>query len=286
MDRSLYEKPLYTDSTFPIRISYEQHRNNRVLFQNHWHEQLEFLYIIEGRAHIRINSETYEAVPQDLFIFNSNDLHYGEGISNNVSYYCMIVEPSVLHNNFIEDYQTSTALERYSSSYILLNRHIKNDTVINSFMKNMMNEQQKKEPGYELFVKSIVHQLIGYLIRNHDSKSLSSQKYNMRLRNLNRLNKVIEYIDENYNEQHSVEEMAQLANLSTYYFCRLFKSATGKSLVQYINDLRIEKAHYLLMNTDMNITEIALQTGFTNVNYFSRYYKNTKHISPSSMRKE
>lgn len=285
MDRSLYEKPLYTDSTFPIRISYEQHRNTHVLFQNHWHEQLEFLYIIDGRANIRINSETFEAAPHDLLIFNSNDLHYAEGISKNVSYYCVIVEPSVLHNSFIEDYQTSTALQRYSSSYILLNRHIKKDAFINNVMEQMMKEQQKKEPGYELFVKSIIHQLIGYLIRNHESKSLSSQKYNMRLRNLHRLNKVIEYIDENYSEQHSVEEMAHLANLSPYYFCRLFKSATGKSLVQYINDLRIEKAHYLLLNTDMNITEIALQTGFTNVNYFSRYYKNSKNISPSTMRK-
>ncbi|WP_413374943.1 AraC family transcriptional regulator [Alkalihalobacillus sp. 1P02AB] len=284
MDLSLYEKPLYTDPFFPLRITFEQHANEGILFQKHWHEEMELLFITQGHAAIEINSNTFEAKEGDLLIINSNELHQGIGFSKNVSYYCMIIDTSSLHNSFIETYTKNRTMTQ-PNDYTLIKNIISGDTTVRSIMDNLTVEQTNKNIGYELYVKSSVIYLIGYLVRHYGVKTLNEQKHTTRLKNLNRLNKVLEYIDTHYYEDLTVNEAAKISNLSPYYFCRLFKTATGRSFVQYVNERRIEKAHMLLTKTDLSIMEVALQTGFNDANYFSRAYKKLRKESPSTARK-
>ncbi|KMK75479.1 AraC family transcriptional regulator [Alkalihalobacillus pseudalcaliphilus] len=284
MDLSLYEKPLYTDPFFPLRITFEQHKHEGILFEKHWHEEMELLYITEGTLTISINSDTYEVKPGDLIIVNSNELHKGVTAHKDVSYYCMIVDTTSLHNSFIETYTQNRTLTQ-PNDYTLIKNMIRDDLHVKSTMDNLISEQSSKKMGYELFVKSSVIYLIGYLIRNYGAKQLNEQTYTTRLKNLNRLNKVLEYIDTNYSDSLTVDTAAKMSNLSPYYFCRLFKTATGRSFVQYVNERRIEKAHMLLTKTDLSIMEVALQTGFNDANYFSRAYKKFRKESPSAARK-
>ena len=74
-------------------------------------------------------------------------------------------------------------------------------------------------------------------------------------------------------ENLSFDELLQLTNYSKSHFCKIFKDTTGMNLTEYINKYRVERACLELQFTKKNITEIAMQTGFNNIQYFSRIFK-------------
>jgi AraC-like DNA-binding protein len=76
-----------------------------------------------------------------------------------------------------------------------------------------------------------------------------------------------------------------MLNISRHHFCRQFKNLTGKSAIDYINIVRIEKAYVLLKQGTLNVTEAAISTGFNNISYFSRLFKYYKKMSPSQVSK-
>ena len=74
---------------------------------------------------------------------------------------------------------------------------------------------------------------------------------------------VLDHISLHYQENLTVSELSGLSNYSEYYFMKLFRQYTGKTLVEYINDFRMEKAKYLLTHSDAPVTEIAMQVDLT-----------------------
>lgn len=96
----------------------------------------------------------------------------------------------------------------------------------------------------------------------------------------------ISYIQLNLNEELSVTFLAERANLHTDYFSRLFQQYTGERPVKYIQEKRIERAQYLMVTTQMTYSEIATQTGFENVFYFSKIFKKITGMSPGNYKKQ
>src|SRR3989339_489522 len=70
------------------------------------------------------------------------------------------------------------------------------------------------------------------------------------------------------------------------YFCDIFKRITGKTFTEYVNSLRVEHAVRLLLSTSMKASEIALESGFNDISYFNRVFKEQKGISPQALRKK
>jgi two-component system, response regulator YesN len=93
------------------------------------------------------------------------------------------------------------------------------------------------------------------------------------------------YIEENYRKQLSYKEVAKEIYISPSYFLNLFKQETGKTFVDYLTHLRINKAKKLLLSTELNITEIAFETGFNNSNYFSSIFKKITGSTAKEYRK-
>jgi AraC family transcriptional regulator len=96
----------------------------------------------------------------------------------------------------------------------------------------------------------------------------------------------ISYIQLNLNRDLSVTYLAKRANLHTDYFSRLFHQHTGERPVKYIHEKRIERAQYLIVTTQMTFSEIATQTGFENVFYFSKIFKKITGMSPGNYKKQ
>jgi AraC-like DNA-binding protein len=96
----------------------------------------------------------------------------------------------------------------------------------------------------------------------------------------------INYIQLNLHRDLSVTYLAKRANLHTDYFSRLFYQYTGERPVRYIHEKRIERAQYLMVTTQMTSSEIATQTGFENVFYFSKVFKKVTGMSPGHYRKQ
>lgn len=94
------------------------------------------------------------------------------------------------------------------------------------------------------------------------------------------------YIDENYANAITLDTLSNLIGYSKYELCHKFKSATGRTVVDYINHVRLCRAKSLLENTDNSITEIALCCGFSSVQYFHKVFKKYQGSSPRVYRLE
>ena len=91
-------------------------------------------------------------------------------------------------------------------------------------------------------------------------------------------------IRENLSLNYSIADIASLINVDEYYLMHLFKKQYGESIVSYRNNLRMEKARKMLLETDKKIIEISLECGFENVCYFSRMFKEREGLAPAIYR--
>ncbi len=94
------------------------------------------------------------------------------------------------------------------------------------------------------------------------------------------IQKAVEYVNENYTEPLTREEVCKVAMMSKTSFTNLFKKETGESLVEYIHILRVELAKQLLRERKLNITEIGEQCGFDSTTYFGRVFKKKTGMTP------
>ena len=102
-----------------------------------------------------------------------------------------------------------------------------------------------------------------------------------------RIHKVQDYIEQNYHKSMTTEELSEVAGFSKYHFNRIFKSVLKEPLSHYVNRIRMEHAVFMLAHRqDRNITDIALDLGFTDSAVFSRAFKNYYGISPNVYRKK
>jgi AraC-like DNA-binding protein len=88
-----------------------------------------------------------------------------------------------------------------------------------------------------------------------------------------RINKVINFLMENYTHEINLDELATLVNLNKSSFCRYFKNRTHKTLSTFLNEVRIAHACKLLINTNMTVSQICYETGYNNISHFNRQFK-------------
>ena len=93
------------------------------------------------------------------------------------------------------------------------------------------------------------------------------------------------YVQEHYSEKLTVEDAATLINYSPNYFSKLFHELTGTSFIQYVINYRLDIANEKLTNTNLTITEIAEETGFSNLPYFTRTFTAKFGTTPNAYRK-
>jgi len=272
--------------SFPVKLHPRQTRKRAVgetLFVPHWHEHLEFLYFVSGNAVVECGSHPVECGAGDLCVVNGNELHYGICKSEDLSYYALIVDISMLHSYSWDAVETKF-IAPIARSRILFQNRISGDDEIARCMLAIIREMESQELAYELSVKSHLYGLLSLLMRKYAAAPTELDAYRYRLKELERLTPVFVFIDEHYREKLTVQQLAAVAGLSRYHFSRLFKQATDKSLVEYVNLIRINKSESLLRNKSMNISEIALATGFNDIFYFSRTFKKLKKVSPTAWR--
>lgn len=273
------------DRQFPVKL----HKINcneigKTLFSHHWHPHLEFIYVISGEARVDCNSSSYHIRKGDLIVVNSNELHHGIALTDDLLYYAIIVDPAVLHSQSADAIETKFIIPLIQNQLWIQN-YVAQDNQVKPLLFAIVDEITERPFGYELAVKSLLYQLLLHLLRNYVRKVALENDYHPRIRNLERFTPVFQYIEKHYNKEITVEQLAALAGLSRYHFSRLFKELTNKTITEYINQIRIEKSEYLLRNTTMNISEIAHASGFNDIYYFSRTFKKNKNISPSQLRK-
>ena len=105
-------------------------------------------------------------------------------------------------------------------------------------------------------------------------------------RDSERLNKVYQYVINNFNHEISLDDAASITSLSKSAFCRYFKKRVNKSFVQFLNEIRIGQACRLLVNENHSVSEISYSCGFNNNSYFIRQFKKITGFTPLGYRKK
>ncbi len=283
-DYLLYEKFDTMDQSLPV-VFHKDYLTNRGAdhFSCHWHEKIELLYFIKGEVLIKCNSLDFIARKGDLIVVNSNELHQGNLLSDSAEYYCIIFDTALFQSRYIDACETKY-INPISQNRILFKNKVNSSLEVKKCISEFIKEYEQKEIGYEMAVKSIIYRLLVLLLRNHVQLVLTSKEYDTRMKNLKRFNNVLEYIENHYNEKIAIEQLCDISNISRFHFCRLFKSITGKTLKDYLNLLRVNKAELLLKDGELNVTEVAMACGFDDINYFSRVFKKYKKVPPSSIK--
>ena len=100
-----------------------------------------------------------------------------------------------------------------------------------------------------------------------------------------RIGKVCSYIHDHFKDDIKIRTLAEITNMNEAAFCRFFKKMTGKTAVNYINDLRIGRACFLLQTKTHAVGEVAYQSGFNSIPHFNRYFQKVKGCTPTVFRK-
>lgn len=179
-----------------------------------------------------------------------------------------------------EFYETSYRIymdeepEIYEWNQFLVNKDIM------MYIKSFMVEYENKQIGYTEILDSIAnvitHKLIRNILKIEKSSDVYSEKFD--------IDKVIEYMNQNYEEKITIEKLAQIVKMSESNFIRLFKKETKVTPIEYLIKLRLDKAKKLLRSGTKTITETALQCGFNSASHFSSCFRKQYGNSPTEYR--
>ena len=134
----------------------------------------------------------------------------------------------------------------------------------------------------DILLQSLILKLIYILSQN----SAPVIKYAPKSNNHKTIERTLEYINNNLSADLTLEGLAKAANFNAIYFHKLFKASTGKTLHEYIEEQRIKKSINLLISTDMTLTQIAYECGFSSQSYFSYAFKRRMGTSPRDYAKK
>jgi len=129
-------------------------------------------------------------------------------------------------------------------------------------------------------------QILGELSNSEEITLLSSTGYwdNLNDSDATRMNNIYNYILNNFTSEISLEDVAYQANMTPSAFCRYFKLRTKKTLIEFLNELRVNYACQLLEENRYSITQICFEAGFNNTANFNRRFKHLKGITPQQYR--
>ena len=271
----------------PLKIYSQQALNDGFFISHHWHDEIEIIYIEEGEFLIHINWVEYHAKPGELYFVNSQEIHQITALTPSSAHHAILFNPKIIrfewHDPFGQKY-----INPLIKGKLKFLTHINDVTFVNASLiqefKNALDAYTTSNPSWSIVVKASLLKIIAILI---DSKCMIHANAPIEKDNEKAMiaKTIMTYIQEHYTQKITIDELAQLVNLSPSYFSKLFKSMFEKTTIEYINEYRIEKSCLQLTQTDDKIIDIAFSVGFDNFSYFIRKFKLLKGMTPSAYRK-
>lgn len=249
----------------------------------HCHDCLEINYVKQGKGHYIIEQQMYPIEPGDIFIINNAERHmavHGEDFTIMVMVFdSQFVWENPKEYDYLEPFFNRNT--QFSNRIPGGNEHY---TELCEQLFKINEEYQKKKEGWQLVVKASVLLFLAILYRyckaNHELGGEGKNIY----KQYERINPVLDYIQENYQEQIVLEDLAKRAMLNKTYMCTFFKEVMDMTIFEYIQKVRINHSCRLLRTTKDPITEIALLSGYNGVSYFNRAFKELLGVTPKQYR--
>ena len=241
------------------------------------HSEVEILFIVEGSVDVQVEQKHSHLQTNDLLVVNSNKKHLlrPEGsalVMRLLMDYMMICDAFQGQKVIFWCDSSGSENERYQEMRILLKRllkhYVENDNYTASF-------------GFQADCYEILHQLTA----NFMVRAAQVQNGDEGDRYENRLNQINNYINSNYDQPISMKELSEKLYLSNGYLSRFFKKNYGMSFANYLTNVRILHAVDELLYTDIPVTRVAYDCGFTSAALFNKVFKKSYGLTPTEFRK-
>ena len=259
---------------FPIHLTRQTIGADCMLHTGmHWHDNIEFIYVVSGTAQIICGLERIDAAPSDLISIFPGELHCIIPGGESVEYYGIGADL-----NFFRDaglFVEYARLPRLTSPAM--------DARPGKLAFQLIQEIQEHKTGFKAMACTLMIQMAICLIRDDQNTSGKIYRDNRKIR---MIKDALEYMAQNYTHEISVDAICEHIGFSKYYFCRTFKQITGKTAVEHLNMIRCQKAYELIAQNKYSIKQAALAAGFHNQQYFCKVYKKYTGTLPSQIKKQ
>ena len=265
---------------FPVEYYYVDSKHPRYQMPFHWHNEWEILRVLDGSLGISLDDEQYSMSKGDVLLIRGGVLHGGE--PENCIYECLVFDLYGIFRKldmvkqYLRPFYRQTCLPRsfYPAG---------ENTEAHRILEELLGVFSSGNGCPELETVAGLSRLFAWIRNNGQYEALPSQEGNASP--TDRIKPVLEYIETHYSAAVSLEDLAAVAGMNPKYFCRVFRSLTHHSPVDYLNFYRIEQAAYLLDSTDLSVTEVGNRCGFWESSYFAKVFRKYKGTTPASYRR-
>ncbi len=267
-----------------LRQCISGHRKKIIHDYSEWGNEL--IIVFEGSATFQLDDLKFNINKGDVFLLTGDyikEIHDAEDLNMcSIFYRDVHLQRSAASFRRLEGYQqlfveSPMARDYSENGRLQADEYLLQDLI--NLIERMEIEQQLREPGFEQVLNSTFFIMITLISRAYSAKEVFKEKSNSSILH------IMAYIKSNFDEPLSITSLAEMANLSHRHFNRKFKEMFDISPGQLIRKLRIERACFLLEESELTMLEIAMECGFMDSNYFSKTFRELVNMSPTQYRK-
>lgn len=254
-------------------VTTEHPSNNYHTFQLHVHDNYEIYLFLEGDTKYIIEENDYSLSSGDLIIIRKNQLH--RTFHNSPKFYKRIIlniEPDFFKQNNVEEYERIFTDIKTDVGSKINSDIVKSSGIYDAFMR--IKEYSKNFTNvYNVITKSVIIEIL-HLINNVNLYSVSKISNDL-------LKEIIEYINENFTTNVTLDSLQKKFFISKYHLCRIFLKATGLTVHNYITKKRLANAKNLIKN-GISVLDASEKSGFNSYTSFYRAFLSEYGFSPKN----
>jgi len=251
----------------------------------HWHEEMEIIYIKKGNGLVTVDFTEYPVRSGSLLLVRPGQLHsISQMDSCSMEYENILFAPELLMSKR-DDRRVVDFENAFFKGMIRIPVHFSSEHPHYQDVADCVDacdEIMKTRPtGFEFYIKSMLYRLLYVL--NSRCQDYGAAPKNKKTIDTMRI--VMKYVELHYREHIQIADMAKLTGFSGSHFMRYFKDAMGTSFIDYLKDYRLTMAARMLQSSDASVLNISLETGFPNLSYFNRSFKEKYKMTPREYRR-
>ncbi|GBG07829.1 putative AraC family transcriptional regulator [Paenibacillus agaridevorans] len=260
-----------------LRISLDEFAVSGSMASIHAHNTYEIYYLYAGERFLYLNQTTYHLKKGDLVLINAYDRHrtIAASVNEHQRFLVMLNEQSLQLLPLTEI--DAAELFHRGSSVLRLSRE--EQAAVEHLLFRLLQERKSGQPGCRNMMQALVTELMITLFRHQPAAD------NRMLAFHDRAAEMMKYLNAHYRRSITIMELSERFALSRFHLSRLFKSATGFTVIDYIHHVRLLEARQLLRSTSHSVSSIADMLGFGSLAHFERMFKRSTGTSPTLFRK-
>lgn len=283
VDSARRELEKHGTETFPMTVNHDdlwsfEGKNVPI----HWHNDLEINLIREGEAVFQVYQKSYRVRTGEGFLLNRNVPHSCSSPGNeHVRYSTILVRPDFLYGDFGSDVERKCFqpfLQNSAIPCIHLTGFDENGKEILQKLNQVEEAFDRKRFCYELKIKGLLCEAFAMILYGHRQELTKFVPAN--LQELERLEKMLNYLNMHFTEVISLQDLADQVHLSREVCCRLFKKMTGKTITGYLEEYRVNKSFSLVQSGQYSMIQITEMVGFSNPSRFASAFRNRFGCNP------